>query len=629
MTETHDTTVLIPFNKLDSSPRNVRKLRGQDVDDLAENIAAEGVLQNLLVIPGKKKGRFEVIAGERRRLAFAKLVGDGRKAETDPLPCAIRSADEAERLSLAENTLREPMHWLDQFESFKRMVDSGQPIEDVASRFGVVPAVVTRRMKLANVSPVLMEAARNGKATQEQLIALSITDDHALQEQVWKAARHEWDRGPQQLRAAITKGQAHAKRDRLARFVGVKAYKKAGGGIVRDLFGDDEYLTDLDLLQRLAREKLEKATEEVRAEGWSWVEIVDQLDYGTTSRLGHIHPARVVVPRSPEDGTEIASLQQEAQQLESQHGDDMPDEIAARLEEIDARVAALTTTERAYIPAEMALAGAFVTIDHGGDLRLERGYVRPEDKRKLAALQNNPNVGPAAEDQVDEATKGLSARLVEDLSAHHSAALRVMLMDQPDIGLRAVVHALAARLVYEFGGHDVSACHITGTDSHWPIKSSAAGMEDTKAWTGYVERRAEWRQRLPEKPADLWAWILDQDHDTLLSLLAFCAASTVEVIVTTGGARPGGSHRHGDKLGAALGLDMADWWMPTADGYFGRVNKASIVEAAREACGGEDLEVQALGALKKGAAAEAAAKLVAGTRWLPTFLRPKKADTAA
>jgi len=105
MTEMVETT-LIPFNKLLPSPRNVRKTGGQNVDDLAENIAAEGVLQNLLVIPAKK-GRFEVIAGERRRRAFGKLVDAGRKAETDSLPCVVRSAKEAERLSLAENTLRE------------------------------------------------------------------------------------------------------------------------------------------------------------------------------------------------------------------------------------------------------------------------------------------------------------------------------------------------------------------------------------------------------------------------------------------------------------------------------------------------------------------------------------------
>ena len=174
----------------------------------------------------------------------------------------------------------------------------------------------------------------------------------------------------------------------------------------------------------------------------------------------------------------------------------------------------------------------------------------------------------------------------------------------------------------------MSACHISGTDSHWAIKSSAADTETSRAWVAFVERLEEWRKRLPSSTADLWGWIVEQDRDTLLSLLAFCAASTVDVIVKAGGAKPGGTHRHGDRLAAALGLDMADWWAPTAEGYFGRINKAQIVEAAREACGEEDLEVQALNALKKGAAAAEAERLVAGTRWLPPYLRPKAADVA-
>jgi len=479
-------------------------------------------------------------------------------------------------------------------------------------------------MKLANVSPVLIEAARREKATQEQLIALSITDDHALQEQVWKAARHEWDRNPQQLRAALTRGQAHARHDRFARFVGIKEYKKAGGAIVRDLFGDDQYLTDTDLLQRLARAKLDEAVGTVRAEGWCWVEPVDHFDYGAMSRYGRIYPVPLV--RSADEAAGLAALQQEAEQIELDHGEEPPDDVAARLEEIDARVEALDGMIRAFKPDEMAVTGVFVGVDHNGHLRQEKGYVRPEDKRKLAALQDNPLVGPTAADEVDQETKGLSAKLVEDLSAHRSAALRAMLMDRPDMGLCTVVHSLAARVVYEFGGHDVSACHISGTNSDWVIKSSAVGMDSSRAWAAFVERLEEWRKCLPSSTADLWGWIVEQDRDTLLSLLAFCAASTINVIVKAGGAKPSGTYRHGDRLAAALGLDMADWWTPTAEGYFGRVNKAQIVEAAREACGQEDLEVQALSALNKGAAAAEAERLVAGTRWLPPYLRPKTAD---
>ncbi|GAB7543992.1 hypothetical protein CS8_036640 [Cupriavidus sp. 8B] len=84
-------------------------------------------------------------------------------------------------MSLAENLLREQMHPADQFETFAALVKEGRSIEDVAADFGVSPPVVRRRLKLANVSPCLMADYRAGGVTLEQLMALTISDDHAAQ----------------------------------------------------------------------------------------------------------------------------------------------------------------------------------------------------------------------------------------------------------------------------------------------------------------------------------------------------------------------------------------------------------------------------------------------------------------
>jgi len=69
--------------------------------------------------------------------------------------------------------------------------------------------------------------------------------------------------------------------DRRVQFVGIKAYKKAGGRILRDLFQPehDGYLTDAAVLDRLVIEKLEADSEAIRADGWKWVEIMPTINH--------------------------------------------------------------------------------------------------------------------------------------------------------------------------------------------------------------------------------------------------------------------------------------------------------------------------------------------------------------
>src|SRR3546814_18745593 len=107
------------------------------------------------------------------------------------------------------------MHPADQFAAFAALVKEGRPVEDIAADFGVSPLVVQRRLKLANVSPRLMADYRAGGVTLEQLMALTITYDHAAQEDAFYGAL-EWQRTPSKLRArlpdsAITPPPPHSK----------------------------------------------------------------------------------------------------------------------------------------------------------------------------------------------------------------------------------------------------------------------------------------------------------------------------------------------------------------------------------------------------------------------------------
>lgn len=84
---------------------------------------------------------------------------------------------------------------------------------------------------------------------------------------------------------------------------------------------------------------------------------------------------------------------------------------------------------------------------------------------------------------------------------------------------------------------------------------------------------------------------------------------------------------HADTLARAVNLDMAAaGWNPTVDNYLGRVPKARILEAVREAKG--EASAQLIDHLKKPEMAKEAERLLAGTGWVPEPLRTSDAQTA-
>ena len=155
-------TVIVPLNKLDRDPLNVRKTHtAEGIKELAATIRADGyrLLQNLIVRKSEKKGRYLVTAGGRRRAALLLLAEAGEIAQDFPVECKLREAEDATAISLTEN-LHEAMHPADQYEAFKALADQGKSVSDIAARFGTTEIIVNRRLALAKVSPVLMVAYR-------------------------------------------------------------------------------------------------------------------------------------------------------------------------------------------------------------------------------------------------------------------------------------------------------------------------------------------------------------------------------------------------------------------------------------------------------------------------------------
>lgn len=435
----------IPLSKLALWAGNARKTGASDgLEELIASIAAVGLLQ-LLVVRKTNRGKFAVIAGQRRYLSLSALAERGAISPDAPVPCSVMpgTADVAE-ISLTENVVRAPMHPADQFEAFRGLVDSGSTPADIAARFGITETAVRQRLKLARVCEVVFDAYRKGDLTLEQVQAFAISDDHAAQELLFdKLSR--WNDDPADIRAALTQDEIAA-RDKRSQYITLAVYEAAGGALRRDLFAEGEeglFVLDAELLDRLALEKLTVDAETVKAEGWKWVETVLELDRSEMDfRVRRPDP----LPLSDEAEAETKRLSDEYTTL-FDSADEHDEETSERLDAIEERISELEDTESAYTPDVLAIAGAVVTIGRDGKLEVVRGLVRPEDE-------------PEAEETDESSTKErpeFSAKLVQSLTAARSAAIGVALSGNPAIALAAVTHALAISVFNSYSG-DGRAC---------------------------------------------------------------------------------------------------------------------------------------------------------------------------
>jgi ParB family transcriptional regulator, chromosome partitioning protein len=135
-----------------------------------------------------------------------------------------------------------------------------------------------------------------------------------------------------------------------------------------------------------------------------------------------------------------------------------------------------------------------------------------------------------------------------------------------------------------------------------------------------------WAERLPGDPDVLFDWCLDASQDTLLELLAYCSALSVNAVRTPFDRDTSPRLRHADRLGNALGLDMAAQWKPSAESFYGRLTKATLLHIVEEAKA--PLPVR-IADVKRNDAARYVAKALEGKGWLPVPLRPLATPTAA
>ena len=392
----------VDFSRLCTSPLNVRRKPPTGIEALADSIAAKGLLQNLVVHVMKgsrgKSPQLGVCAGQRRLAALDLLAQKGRVMYRYPVPVKIVSEAEALAASLIENLQREPMHPADAAESFRRLIEEGKSTAYVSALFSLPEIQVQRRLKLANVSPRLLDVFREDGMSFEQISTLALTDDHALQERLWFEAEQAWQRNPAQLRAAITHEEIDARNSNLVAFVTLEAYEAAGGYVRKDLFSDNAnagYIADAELLQRLAADKLLSIAQAESAQGWQWVETRIRRDSSEIARHGRL--SSTTRECTKKEKTELRALKKAADAADKAlndyydavDGEEADDETRREALEADANAATYALDDfsdrlETWSAEQMASAGVFITLDHEGTVVIERGLVRPQDKATMS-----------------------------------------------------------------------------------------------------------------------------------------------------------------------------------------------------------------------------------------------------
>lgn len=638
----------VKVKNLTLSKDNVRRSnRDAGIDTLAANIAAQGLLQNLIVTPLKKAGTFTVKAGGRRLRALQLLIQQGTLPADHAVPVLVLSDDDNSiEASLAENFQRVPMNPADECTAFNFLIQKGMTAEDVAKRQGVTTRFVEQRVRLAELAPPVFAALAAGEITLGVAQAYAVTTDVDRQTRVFAQMKTSYyGDNPDNIRRAILNGTVKAN-DAKARFVGREAYVAAGGRIEGDLFateGDENWI-DVDLIETLAASKLEAAAAELaKSEGLAFVTPIaaTHVPYDLERQLHEYHaPARALT----EDETarvEVLSAENDAliDQLEQELSDGSAEAEAAnaRIEAIERELETIEDARHEIDPALKAQIGTFVYIGGDGEPRV---HTRLFSEKPVV----DPNAAPkesdgaAGDGDVGEGEQGskLSATLIDELATQRRQILVAHVASDPGVALDLTIFLMAQNVVFE-------QAHIP---NHSTLKSSAAGFPIF----GFRDEGSMASQTIDDQRQKLdtsWAGLPTMtarfdafralDDEARGAWVAFSIARTLEPTLNVAeGYRSNGFHDH---LGRLLDIQVENWWRPTAENFFGRVKKTVMLDALEE-IGGPILRGRYKDA-KKGDLAGTCASLCNGqgiveaeirenaTAWLPEAMRFDGIEKAA
>jgi ParB family chromosome partitioning protein len=251
----------VAVDLIQRNPRQPReKFDINELENLAASIREHGVIQPLIVAPGKN-GVYILIAGERRLQA-------SRKAGLKTVPVVIRNATDQQLLELAiiENVQREDLNAIEEAEAYQNMVkEFKMSHETIAQRVGKSRVAVTNTLRLLDASAAVKQALVDGRITegharamlalttakaQEALLHQIINLDLSVRSTEMLARKYSGQK-PAAKKKSASSADVNDIEKRLRSSLGTKValkYGKKGGTVTIYYYSDEELDTLLEKL---------------------------------------------------------------------------------------------------------------------------------------------------------------------------------------------------------------------------------------------------------------------------------------------------------------------------------------------------------------------------------------------
>jgi ParB family chromosome partitioning protein len=173
----------LSMNLIDENPYQTRRVFDEEaLGELADSIRAQGLLQPIIVRPGKEAGRFTLILGERR-LRAAHIAGIGT------IPAIVKrvSEQQAAEMTIVENLQRQELNCIEQADAFAQLSTKFHLTQQqIADRVGMSRGAVSNYMRLLTLGDGIVGALQKGQLTYSHARLLLMVQNS---EHRWKLAQ--------------------------------------------------------------------------------------------------------------------------------------------------------------------------------------------------------------------------------------------------------------------------------------------------------------------------------------------------------------------------------------------------------------------------------------------------------
>lgn len=615
--------IQVRLGDLGLAKENLRYAEPADegVPQLADTIAAAGVVIAPIVRPGRKGEQAHMaLDGRRRRFALLLLKAQGRIDDDYLVDCQLAETKAQQAAAIVlPNTEHAPVHIADVIVAIGRLRNAKMDTAAISKALGYGELEIKRLDALAGVHASVLKALRQGKLTLKQARLFARIDDKARQAEIAETALAGYFQD-YHLRQVVERCRLTVDDPRFT-LVGMDRYVAAGGRVVTDLFGElPDALLDPEVLQAAWRDRVQPIAEHLKAEGLA-VFVGQDGDFGAPEgfdRLGYVYHGDL----SEAQKTAIKDARYAVTQVSSalQDLDPQADDAPTAYGPLAAAMAV-----EAGAPLSRSKIGAVILSPADSDygwgatffsVPLPADQLPPdeiEDEVEEDAAEASPR-GRHKDVEIPRAdveTEGSSHVFHETRTDVATRGLIRDLADDPGAALTVLVAQLFKQL----------ALHSSGSleESALQISAKRYGRGTTPpiaALDGEIKARLDAR-RDAYRASGLRpiTWVETLPHGEKMALLAELTAVSINLCEARTSAIRHAARAEAAEIATLCGADISAHWTPD-EGYLAVHSKKQLLALLTE-MGAEDDRATSL---KKGHLVEFVAEAAAERSWAPAAL---------